>query len=122
MDNDAYGHVKNAIYYSLIDTAVTGHLFESGFCGGGSPSVIGLAVESGCRFFAPISFPETVTAGIRVGHRGRSSVRYEVGLFRGEEDGASAEGHFVHVYVDRATNRPIPLPDALLRALEALTG
>jgi acyl-CoA thioester hydrolase len=120
MDNDAYGHLNNATYYSLIDTAVTGHLFERGFLRGEGSAVIGLSVETGCRFFAPISFPDPVIAGLRIGHQGRTSVRYEVGLFRGDDESASAEGHFVHVYVDRTTSRPVPLPDDLLRALAPL--
>ena len=104
MDNDAYGHVNNAAYYSFIDTAVT----------------VWLAAETGCRYFAPISFPDTITAGIRIGRRGTSSVRYEVGLFRNDEDTASAEGHFVHVYVDPTTRRPVPLPEPMARALDVL--
>jgi acyl-CoA thioester hydrolase len=120
MDNDAYGHVNNAAYYSFIDTAVTVWLIDNGILtpGGGGP--IGLAVETGCRYFSAIAFPDTITAGIRIGRRGTSSVRYEVGLFRNEEDTASAEGHFVHVYVDPATRRPVPLPEPLARALDVL--
>lgn len=120
MDNDVYGHVNNVTYYSYFDTAVSGYLVESGAIDIRASQVIGYAVESQCRYFAPMAFPDTVTAGIRIGHRGRSSVRYEIGLFRGEEDVASAEGHFVHVYVDRATSRPVPLPDGLLRVLAVL--
>ncbi len=120
MDNDAYGHVNNVTYYSYFDTAVSGHLIERGFIDIQASAVIGYAVESQCRYFAPMAFPDVVTAGLRVGHRGRSSVRYEIGLFRGEDDSASAEGHFVHVYVDRATSRPVPLPQGLLDILAPL--
>ncbi|TDR94052.1 acyl-CoA thioesterase [Enterovirga rhinocerotis] len=120
MDNDVYGHVNNVTYYSYFDTAVSGYLVESGAIDIRASTVIGYAVESQCRYFAPMTFPDTVVAGLRIGHRGRSSVRYEIGLFRNEEDSASAEGHFVHVYVDRATSRPVPLPETLLGVLAPL--
>ncbi|MFE1599453.1 acyl-CoA thioesterase [Methylobacterium sp. ID0610] len=120
MDNDVYGHVNNVIYYSYFDTAVNQYLIEEGALDIASSAVIGLVVETQCRYARPISFPDRVTAGIRVGRLGTSSVRYEIGLFRNHEDVASAEGHFVHVYVDRATTRPVPLPDDLRRALAPL--
>lgn len=119
-DNDACGHVNNAVYFSYLDTAVTSYLIESGFLEPGRSRIVGLVVETGCRYFAPVAFPDLVTAAVRVGRQGNSSVRYEVGLFRNEEDVASAEGHFVHVYVERETRRPIPLPETLIRALEPL--
>jgi acyl-CoA thioester hydrolase len=108
------------VYYSYFDTAVNGYLIESGYLDITNSSVIGLVVETGCRYFGPIAFPDRVTAGIRVAHRGTSSVRYEIGLFRNDEGQASAQGHFVHVYVDRATTKPVPLPEKLRRALDPL--
>ena len=120
MDNDAYGHVNNVMYYSFIDTVVNTYLIERGALDIEKGEVIGLAVESGCNYFAPLSYPETVTAGLRVGHVGRSSVRYEIGLFGQGSDTAAAQGYFVHVYVDRATRRPVSLPPALRAVLEPL--
>jgi acyl-CoA thioester hydrolase len=120
MDNDAYGHVNNVVYYSFFDTAVNRWLIERGVLDVGASDAIGLVVETGCRYLRPIGFPDRVTAGLRVAHVGRSSVRYELALFRGDEDAASAAGHFVHVYVDRATRRPTPVPDAVRAALETL--
>jgi len=120
MDNDVYGHVNNVTYYSYFDTAVNRYLIEAGALDIEKSAVIGLVVETSCRYRAPITFPEAVTAGIRVARIGTSSVRYEIGLFREDEDIACAEGHFIHVYVDRATRRPVPLPDALRAALMPL--
>jgi acyl-CoA thioester hydrolase len=120
MDNDAYLHVNNVVYYSYFDTAVTRLLIQQGgFDFATSPS-IGLVVETQCRYFSPIAFPDQVHAGLRVGHLGTSSVRYELALFRNDEDAAAAQGHFVHVYVDRATNRPTPIGDSLRRLLSGL--
>ncbi|MBY0299945.1 MAG: acyl-CoA thioesterase [Methylobacterium sp.] len=119
-DNDVYGHVNNVVYYAFFDTAVNQVLIEEGALDIARSPVIGLVVETGCRYFRSIAFPERVTAGIRVAHRGTSSVRYEVGLFREDDDTAAAQGHFVHVYVDRATQRPAPLPDVLRAVLEPL--
>ena len=113
MDNDVYGHVNNVIYYSFFDTAVNAMLIEAGLLDLACSPIIGLVVETGCRYAAPISFPETIEAGIRVAKLGTSSVRYDVGLFKDSEAEAVAEGHFVHVYVDRDTRRPTPLPDTL---------
>ena len=120
MDNDVYGHVNNVVYYAYFDTAVNGLLIDAGVLDIRRSPVIGLVVETQCRYARPIAFPDLVMAGIRVGRLGTSSVRYEIGLFREEEETASAEGHFVHVYVDRATNRPVPLPGPLRAALEPL--
>jgi acyl-CoA thioester hydrolase len=120
MDNDVYGHVNNVVYYSYFDTAVNAYLIQSGYLDIAQSPVIGLVVETGCRYFSALAFPDIVTAGIRVAHRGTSSVRYEIGLFRGKAETASAQGHFVHVYVDRATHRPVPIPEALQRVLEPL--
>ncbi len=118
MDNDIYGHMNNVIHYSLFDTAVNGWLIEQGVLDIEHGNQVGLVVETGCRYFAEMAFPDVVTAGIRVAHVGNSSVRYEVGLFRNDEQSASAEGHFVHVYVDRATRKSIPINDRLRAALE----
>ena len=121
MDNDAYGHVNNVVYYSFFDTAVNAWLIERGALDIASSAVVGFVVETGCHYFAPVAFPQPVTAGIRVAHVGRSSVRYEIALFAPGSDRAAAQGHFVHVYVDRATNRPVrELPAALAEALEPL--
>ena len=117
MDNDVYGHVNNVTYYSYFDTAVNGYLIERGVLDIQNGPVIGLVVETSCRYRLPLTFPEAVVAGIRVARLGTSSVRYEVGLFRSEENGAAAEGYFVHVYVDRVTRRPVPLPAQLKAAL-----
>ena len=120
MDNDVYGHVNNVQYYSFFDTAVNRWLIEQGVLDIHQGQVIGLVVETSCSYFQPIAFPETVHAGIRVAKLGNSSVRYEVGLFRDDDQIVSAAGHFIHVYVDRATNRPVPLPDPLRAALTKL--
>ena len=120
MDNDVYGHVNNVIYYSFFDTAVNGTLIDEGLLEPLSSPVIGLVVETGCAFAASVSFPDSIDAGIRVTHLGSSSVRYEVGLFKDGEDEASAEGFFVHVYVDATTRRPTPLPAPLRAFLESL--
>lgn len=121
-DNDVYGHVNNVVYYSWFDTAVNGYLIESQALDIHAGAVIGLVVETQCHYFAPLAFPQTVEAGIRVAHRGRSSVRYEVGLFGAGEELCAARGHFVHVYVDRQTRRPAgELPAALQAALHRIT-
>jgi acyl-CoA thioester hydrolase len=117
MDNDAYGHVNNVVYYSFFDTAVNRWLIERGLLDVAASPAIGLVVETQCRYLAPITFPDRVTAGIRVARLGRSSVRYEIGLFRNDEAAASAVGHFVHVYVDRATRTPVAVPDTIRVAL-----
>ncbi len=120
MDNDAYGHVNNVVYYSFFDTAVNRWLVERGLLDVVGSPAIGLVVETGCRYLRSVAFPEPVTVGLRVARVGRSSVRYELAVFRGEEDEAAALGHFVHVYVDRGTRRPVDVPDAVRRALAAL--
>lgn len=119
-DNDIYGHVNNVVYYSWFDTAVNAHLIEQGALDIHGGDVIGLVIETQCNYFAPLAFPQTVWAGLRVAHLGSSSVRYEVGLFADGEDLAAACGHFVHVYVNRATRRPVPLPELLKNTLETL--
>ena len=120
MDNDVYGHINNVVYYSFFDTVVNRYLIEQGALDFTNGATIGLVVETKCNYFQPIAFPDTVHAGLRVAHQGTSSVRYEVGLFRNGDDTVSAQGHFVHVYVDRATNRPVPLPEVLKKALAPL--
>ena len=122
MDNDAYQHVNNVVYYSYFDTVVNHYLIEQGALDIVSSPVIGLVVETRCNYFSPLTFPETVHAGLRVAKLGTSSVRYEVGLFRNDDPLAAAQGHFVHVYVERATNKPAALPAALRTALEPLVA
>jgi acyl-CoA thioester hydrolase len=120
MDNDAYGHVNNVVYYSWFDTAVNGHLIAQGALDIHAGPVIGLVVETHCNYFTPVAFPQAVEAGLRVAHLGRSSVRYEVGVFIRGEERTAAKGHFVHVYVDRENRRPAVLPAKLRSVLEAL--
>jgi acyl-CoA thioester hydrolase len=120
MDNDAYGHVNNVVYYSWFDTAVNGHLIEQGVLDIQKGEVIGLVIETHCNYFSSIEFPQTVEAGLRVAHIGRSSVRYEIGLFISGEPLTAAKGHFVHVYVDKASRRPVSLPEKLKSVLETL--
>jgi acyl-CoA thioester hydrolase len=117
MDNDVYGHVNNVVYYSYFDTVVNQYLIEQGALDIERSRVIGLVVETRCRYFAPITFPDRVDAGLRVAKLGSSSVRYEIGLFRNDEDAAAAQGHFIHVYVDRVSRRPAALPQAMRAAL-----
>ena len=121
MDNDVYGHMNNVVHYSLFDTAVNGWLVEQGVLDIHAGDQIGLVVETGCRYFSELAFPDLVTAGLRVSKLGTSSVRYEIGLFRNDEQSAAAEGFFIHVYVDRATRRPKPLGEKLRAALATLT-
>jgi acyl-CoA thioester hydrolase len=120
MDNDAYGHVNNVVYYSWFDTVVNAHLIEQGALDVQHGATIGLVIETQCNYFSPVEFPQTVEAGLRVAHIGRSSVRYEVGLFVQGQVLTAAKGHFVHVYVDRAARRPADLPSRLKSVLEAL--
>jgi acyl-CoA thioester hydrolase len=120
MDNDVYGHVNNVTYYSFFDTAVNEHLITAGVLDVETADVFGVVVETGCRFRDSLSFPEVVEAGLRVAHLGNSSVRYEIGLFREGVDEAAAIGHFVHVYVDRETRRPHPIPPSVRAVLEPL--
>jgi acyl-CoA thioester hydrolase len=121
LDNDAYGHVNNVVYYSWFDTAVNAHLIEQGVLDIHGGETIGLVVETGCNYFATLNYPEPVTAALRVTHVGRSSVHYEVALFAKGSTSAAAQGHFVHVYVHRESRRPVAhLPAALKLALEPL--
>lgn len=120
MDNDAYGHVNNVIYYSWFDTAVNAYLIEQGVLDVAQGPTIGLVIETQCNYFSPLSFPQTIEAGIRVARLGQSSVRYEVGLFALGEPLTAAKGHFVHVYVERGSRRPTLLPVSLKTVLEKL--
>jgi acyl-CoA thioester hydrolase len=122
MDNDVYGHVNNVTYYSYFDTAVNEHLVRAGGLDFRSGPAIGIVVETACRFHKPLSFPETIDAGLRVAQIGRSSVSYEIALFHRGDDDAAATGRFVHVWVDRVLRRPVPVPDPIRAALEALCG
>lgn len=119
-DNDIYGHVNNSVYYFFFDTVVNRWLIDNGLLTLGESETIGLVVETGCAYFAPITFPQDVTAGLRVSKIGTSSVRYEIGLFAGDDNETAARGHFVHVYVDEKTRRPVSLPDAMRSKLSEL--
>jgi len=119
-DNDAYGHVNNVHYYSYFDSAVNSWLVEKGLLDIAGSPVIGLVVESGCTYFESVAFPERLEAGIAVAHLGRSSVRYRIGIFKEGAELAAAQGHFVHVYVDRTTQRPVDIPAGTREALNAL--
>lgn len=120
MDNDTYGHVNNVTYYSYFDTVVNEHLIRAGGLDIRKAASIGIVVETACRFHKPLSFPETIDAGLRVARIGRSSVSYEIGLFRRGDDDAVATGRFVHVWVDRASRRPVDVPEAIRTALAPL--
>jgi acyl-CoA thioester hydrolase len=120
MDNDLYGHINNVVYYSFFDTVINEYLIRIGGLDIHAGSVIGLAVETMCRFHRPLTYPAAVDAGLRIGKLGNSSARYEVGLFAAGEGEAAATGHFVHVFVDRATRRPQPLPAPIRAALARL--
>ncbi len=119
-DNDIYGHVNNVQYYSYFDTAVNGYLVEAGALDIHDGEVIGLVVSTSCDYFASVTFPDALEVGLRVTRLGTSSVSYSVAIFRGDAQTASAAGRFTHVYVDRRTRKPVPLPQAYRRALEPL--
>ncbi|MFM1849407.1 MAG: acyl-CoA thioesterase [Burkholderiaceae bacterium] len=120
MDNDVYGHVNNVNYYSYFDTVVNQYLIEQGVLDIQKSPVVGLVVQTGCSYFASIAFPDLIHAGLRVTKLGNSSVRYEVGLFKNEDQQVSAAGHFIHVYVDRQTQRPVSLPEPLRAVLQQI--
>jgi len=120
MDNDVYGHVNNVVYYAYFDTVINTWLVAEGGLDIHGGSVIGLCVESQCRYLAPASFPEELEAGLRVGKLGRSSVPYEIAIFRSGDEEPSAFGYFVHVFVDRATRTATPVPDAIRQSLDRL--
>ncbi|HEY5710253.1 MAG TPA: thioesterase family protein [Allosphingosinicella sp.] len=119
-DNDAYGHINNVVHYSWFDTAVNAWLIEAGLLDVAAGDPIGLVVETGCRYARSLTYPEDVEVGLGVEHLGSSSVRYRIGVFAKGDDAPAAEGHFVHVYVGRATRRPAPLPEAWRTRLEAI--
>ncbi len=121
MDNDLYGHVNNVVYYSYFDTVINAYLIEAGGLDIHRAEVVGIAVETMCRFRTSLAFPETIDAGLRVGHLGNSSVRYEIGLFRQGSDVAAAEGHFVHVFVRRDDQKPVVIPMQLKDALHKIS-
>ena len=120
MDNDAYGHVNNVVYMSWFDTVVNEYLIRSGVLDLRQSEVVGFVVETQCRYLAPLAFPQSIDAGLRVRSIGTSSVRYEIGIFAEGADSASAQGHFVHVYVDRATGNPAKVPAKLRAALQRI--
>jgi acyl-CoA thioester hydrolase len=119
-DNDAYGHVNNVVHYALFDTAVNAWLVEAGLLDIGHGDPIGLVVETGCRYFAPLSFPENAEVGIAVERLGTSSVTYRLGIFAEGEEHAAAEGEFTHVHVDRTSRKPVTLPEDWRSKLETL--
>jgi acyl-CoA thioester hydrolase len=120
MDNDVYGHVNNVVYYSFFDTVVNRYLIDNKALDFRDGHVIGLVVETGCNYFKPVAYPDRITAALAVEHLGNSSVRYRLAVFSNDDGAAAAQGHFVHVYVDRATNKPVLLPDPLRKALERI--
>lgn len=122
MDNDSYGHVNNVVYYSYFDTAVNQFLVARGVLDIHADQVVGLVVDTGCSYFSSISFPDTVHVGVRVAKLGNSSVRYELAIFRNDEQAPAAAGHFVHVYVDRGSNQPVPIPAAVRSVLVSLSA
>ncbi len=122
MDNDVYGHVNNALYYAFFDTVINQYLISEGGLDIHTGEIIGLAVETQCQFFQAIAFPEVIEAGLRIAKLGNSSVRYEVGLFKHGQPEAAAFGYFVHVFVNRQTRRPIPIPAAIRQSLERITS
>ncbi|SDJ34734.1 acyl-CoA thioesterase [Pseudomonas indica] len=119
-DNDLYGHVNNVTYYGFFDTAVNTYLIERGGLDIHEGEVVGFVVSSSCDYFASVSFPERIEVGLRVGKLGNSSVQYELAVFKAGEEEACAAGRFVHVFVDRANNRPVSIPARLREALAAL--
>ena len=120
MDNDVYGHVNNVVYYSYFDTLINRYLIDEGGLDFKQGGVVGIAVETTCRFHKSFAYPENIEAGLAVGHLGTSSVRYEIGLFAAGEEAARADGHFVHVFVERETMRPVPIGDQMRTALQRL--
>ncbi len=120
MDNDVYGHVNNVVYYSYFDTVINKYLIDEGGLDFANDSVIGIAVETHCQFKRSLQFPDSIDAGLRVGHVGNSSVRYEIGLFREGDEAVAAVGHFVHVFVERTSQAPVRIPAGIRAALERL--
>lgn len=120
MDNDHYGHVNNVAYYSFFDTAVNGFLIEATGTDIRELPAIGIVAESGCQFLSAISFPDTIYAGLAIERLGTSSITYRIALFRGDDEQPCATGRFVHVYVDRETRRPVPIPDSIRAVVAGL--
>ncbi len=120
MDNDIYGHVNNVIYYSYFDTVINAYLIDLGGLDIHGGAAFGVCAESSCRYRAAFAFPEPVEAGLRIGHLGRTSVRYEIGPFKEGGERATTQGHFVHVFVDRASRAPAPIPERIRKALERI--
>lgn len=120
MDNDSYRHMNNTTYYSFFDTIVNQYLIENDVLDIEKGPVIGLVAETTCRYFKSIGFPSRINVGLRVGHLGNSSIRYEIGMYKDDEDEASAQGHFIHVYVDRESGRPTPIPEKMKSVVAAL--
>ena len=120
MDNDVYHHLNNVVYYSFFDTAVNLYMVRAGVLDIERSRVVCLVASTSCDYFAPIAFPDTVHCGLRVAHLGTTSVRYEIGIFRNDEESAAAQGHFVHVACDRVTQRPVPMPAEMRAALEKI--
>ncbi|MDC1182489.1 acyl-CoA thioesterase [Planktomarina temperata] len=120
IDNDIYGHMNNAVHYQLFDTAVNGHLLEQGVLDLKLGKTVFLVVETGCQYFKELAFPDIITAGIKVSKLGTSSVTYAVGLFSGKENFAAAQGHFVHVNVNRRTRRPSEISSETIKYLNSL--
>ena len=120
MDNDGYGHVNNVVYYSYFDTAVNQFLIERGVLDIHKGEVVGFVVDSGCSYFSSVSFPDVIHAGIRVAKLGNSSVRYEIALYRNDDPLPCAAGHFVHVYVERSSNRAVPIPAPVRCVLDTI--
>lgn len=120
MDNDVYGHINNVHYYSFFDTAVNRFSIDRGVLDIHNDPVVGYVVDSGCSYFAPIAYPDVVHAAIRVSKLGTSSVRYEIALYRNDDELPAAAGHFVHVYVNRATSTPVPIPQRIREELATI--
>ncbi len=120
MDNDAYGHINNVVYYSFFDTAVNRYLIERNVLDIAKSETIGLVIETQCKYFSSIAYPDMIHVGLKVAHLGNSSVKYEVAIFANDDDIASALGQFVHVYVDRQTNKPTPIPQNVRIVLQSL--
>jgi len=120
MDNDVYGHVNNVVYYSYFDTAVNAYLVDSGVLDIGKSEIVGLVAETGCTYFTSVAFPDQLDVGIAVSRLGRSSVTYEIAIFREGEEQAAAQGRFVHVYVERSSGQPVEIPAHVRQALSRL--
>jgi acyl-CoA thioester hydrolase len=120
MDNDSYRHMNNTVYYSFFDSIVNQYLIENGVLDVEKSEIIGLVAETACQYFRSIGFPSKINVGLRVGHLGNSSARYDVALFKDDEEEASAQGHFVHVYVNRKSGRPVPMPEKLITLISPL--